>query len=69
VTNPADIAPAVSKAVQDTLAAASPEQIRDLIFTPYADLSPAEAHGWTVMDSLPPETRAALMARLDNNEE
>ena len=32
-------------------------------------LSPAEAHAWTVMDALPPEIRAALMARLDNNEE
>lgn len=28
-------------------------------------LSPAEAHGWTVMDRLPPEVRAALMARID----
>lgn len=30
-------------------------------------LSPAEAHGWTVMDRLDPTTRAALMARIDND--
>lgn len=28
-------------------------------------LSVAEAHGWTVMDHLDPELRAALMARID----
>lgn len=32
-------------------------------------ITPAVASAWTVMDSLPPEQRAALMERLDNNAE
>jgi len=33
------------------------------------EITPAEASAWQIMDHLDPEVHAALMARLDSNEE